>query len=175
MKRLLLAVLATVLVTCAAQARPVGHVTQFCGDRVCAGGGPGWTGENWTHRLRERPQGARGALGPGKVVSHPAGCPRARFCGCGLCVYLFGKPCIRGGLAVAANWLRFPPAEPGPGMVAARAGHVFAILKVLRPGVVLAYDPNSGGHLTRIRERSLAGFSVRNPGVHRATVTAKAL
>jgi hypothetical protein len=48
-------------------------------------------------------------------------------------------------------------------MVAVRQHHVFAILRVISPGVVLAYDPNSGGHQTRIHACSLAGYSVRNP------------
>jgi hypothetical protein len=30
---------------------------------------------------------------------------------------------------------------------------------------VLAYDPNSGRHQTRLHVRSLAGYSVRNPNV----------
>lgn len=98
-----------------------------------------------------------------QIVEHPAGCPHRSFCGCGTSLFLLGKAVAQGGLAIARNWLGFPEAEPGPGMAAARSGHVFAILRVLSPGKVLAYDPNSGGHQTRVHVRSLAGYKVVNP------------
>ncbi len=98
-----------------------------------------------------------------QVVAHPAGCPARRFCGCGTAKY-FGLGTPRaGGLALAANWLRFPRAAPGPGMAAARRGHVFAIIRYLGGNRVLAYDPNSGRGRTRIHVRSLAGYTVVNP------------
>jgi len=95
------------------------------------------------------------------VVAHPAGCPRRSFCGCGVAKYVFGAP-IR-SLWLARNWFRFPRAAPGDGMVAVRPHHVFAIIRNLGGGRVLAYDPNSGGHMTRIHERSLRGYAVVNP------------
>lgn len=101
---------------------------------------------------------------PGRAASiqpHPPGCPSRAFCGCGTALHVFGKN-IR-SLWLARNWYRFPPATPAPGMVAVRRHHVFAILKVLDRSRVIAYDPNSGGHKTRIHIRSLAGYSVRNP------------
>lgn len=101
--------------------------------------------------------------GAPQVVNHPAGCPRVAFCGCGTSLFLLGKAVAQGGLAIAANWLGFPAAEPAPGMAAARRGHVFAIVKVIKPGVVLAYDPNSGRHQTRLHVRSLRGYRVVNP------------
>src|ERR1044072_9241450 len=64
----------------------------------------------------------------GQVVAPPAGCPARAFCGCGVSLYVFGKAVARGGLAIAANWLRFPRAAPAAGMVAARRGHVMAIV-----------------------------------------------
>lgn len=94
-------------------------------------------------------------------VEHPAGCPSRSFCGCGASIEVFGRN-IR-ELWLAANWFKFPPASPAPGMVAVRRHHVFVIREVLSGGRVLAYDANSGGHRTRIWIRSLAGFSVRNP------------
>lgn len=100
-----------------------------------------------------------------KYVAHPAGCPRSSFCGCGVARHLGIKD---RSLWLAASWLRFPRAAAAPGMVAARRGHVFAILQVIRPGLVLAYDPNSGNHRTRIHERRLAGFTVVNPRRRRA-------
>lgn len=98
-----------------------------------------------------------------QIVSHPPGCPPRAFCGCGVSLHIFGKAVRAGGLAIAANWLAFTRAEPAPGMVAARKGHVFAILENLGSGRVLAYDPNSGGHKTRIHVRSLRGYTVVNP------------
>lgn len=99
--------------------------------------------------------------GPAQIVSHPPGCPSRAFCGCGAAVEVFGRP-IR-ELFLAANWFRFPPAPPAPGMVAVRRHHVFVIREVIGPGLVIAYDANSGRHQTRIHVRSLAGYSVRNP------------
>lgn len=95
------------------------------------------------------------------IVAHPAGCPSRAFCGCGTAVRLLGSP-VR-SLWLASNWFRFPRAAPAPGMAAVRRGHVFAIEQVLGNGKVLAYDPNSGGHKTRIHVRSLAGYTVVNP------------
>lgn len=96
-----------------------------------------------------------------KIMPHPEGCPARSFCGCGAAIKVFGKN-IR-ELWLAANWFKFPKAEPAPGMVAVRQHHVFVILEVRGRGRVLAYDANSGGHKTRIHERRLAGYSVRNP------------
>lgn len=94
-------------------------------------------------------------------MPHPEGCPRRAFCGCGVSLYVFGER-VR-SLYLAANWLKYPRAEPGPGKVAARRGHVMAILRSYGDGTALVYDPNSGRHQTRIRRRSLAGFVVVNP------------
>ncbi|MDE2103166.1 MAG: hypothetical protein KGL39_38325 [Patescibacteria group bacterium] len=95
------------------------------------------------------------------IVPHPEGCPRTAFCGCGTSLHVFGKR-IR-ELYLAANWGRFPRTSPAPGMVAYRSHHVFAIERVNNDGSVLAYDPNSGGHKTRVHTVSLRGFRVVNP------------
>ena len=97
----------------------------------------------------------------GKIVGHPAGCPGTAFCGCGVSVKVFGHP-VR-NLYLAANWLKYPPAAPGPGMVAARHGHVMYIEAIDANGNAVVYDPNSGGHQTRVHTRSLAGYRVVNP------------
>lgn len=99
----------------------------------------------------------------GRVVAHPPGCPWRLFCGCGVAWKVFGKPVVSGGLALAANWRRFESALPSPGMVAWRVGHVFYILRYLGNGTVLAWDPNSGHHLTRVHRVSLRGYHVVNP------------
>lgn len=95
------------------------------------------------------------------IVSHPSGCPYRAFCGCGTAVHLLGAP-VR-SLWLASNWSRFPRTAPAPGMAAYRNHHVFAIERVLGNGMVVAYDPNSGGHATRIHVRSLRGYTVVNP------------
>jgi len=48
-------------------------------------------------------------------------------------------------------------------MVAARSGHVMYIEAYNGDGTALVYDPNSGGHKTRVHVRSLAGYRVVNP------------
>lgn len=96
-----------------------------------------------------------------QIVEHPQGCPHSAYCGCGVALRIFGKHVRE--LWLARAWFRFPSASPGPGMVAVRGHHVFAILENRGDGNVLAYDPNSGGRQTRIHVRSLAGFRVVNP------------
>lgn len=97
----------------------------------------------------------------GRVVSHPSGCPSHAFCGCGVSVKVFGHP-VR-NLFLASNWFKFPHASPAPGMVAVRNHHVMYIMALDGNGNATVYDPNSGGHQTRIHTRSLAGYSIRNP------------
>ncbi len=96
-----------------------------------------------------------------QIVSHPAGCPSRAFCGCGAAVRIFGHAVRE--LWLAANWFKFPRVAPAAGMVAVRSHHVYVIEAVLGNGRVIAYDANSGGHQTRIHERSLAGYTVVNP------------
>ena len=92
---------------------------------------------------------------------HPAGCPHIAFCGCGVSVKVFGHPVRE--LFLAANWFKYPRAMPAPGMVAVRNHHVMYIMAVDANGNATVYDPNSGGHQTRIHRRSLSGYSVRDP------------
>lgn len=101
--------------------------------------------------------------GEEQVVSHPSGCPRTAFCGCGVSVKVFGRP-IR-NLFLASNWFKFPRATPAPGMVAVRNSghHVMYIERVDANGNAVVYDPNSGGHQTRVHTRSLAGYKIVNP------------
>lgn len=97
----------------------------------------------------------------GSIKPHPSGCPRTAFCGCGVSERVYGHPVRE--LWLAANWFRFPRAAPAPGTVAVRRHHVFYIERVEGDGRVIAYDPNSGGHLTRVHEVSLAGYVVVRP------------
>jgi len=103
------------------------------------------------------------AEGADRVVAHPAGCPWRAFCGCGASVERFGRS-IR-SLWRAANWLRFPRAEPAPGRAAVRPdGHHIVILRRhIRGSTWLVYDANSGRHRTRIHPRSIAGWTIVDP------------
>lgn len=112
-------------------------------------------------RPRRHHHGVEYTYDDGRIVSHPSGCPRRAFCGCGVSVKVFGYP-VR-NLFLAANWLKFPRANPAPGMVAARHGHVMYIMSYNGDGTATVYDPNSGGHQTRIHTRSLSGYRIVNP------------
>ena len=96
----------------------------------------------------------------GEIVSHPAGCPRTAFCGCGAAAYLGLHD---RSLWLAANWFKFPRAEPAPRMAAVRQHHVMIIVSYEGGNRALAYDANSGGHRTRIHEVSLSGYRIVNP------------
>lgn len=96
-----------------------------------------------------------------EIIAHPAGCPRYLFCGCGASVEVFGHP-VR-GLYLAWNWIRYPRASPGPGMVAVWRGHVSVIRQSYGDGTAMVYDANSGGGLTRIRRVSLRGAVIVDP------------
>lgn len=97
----------------------------------------------------------------GQILPHPAGCPTRLFCGCGAAIEVFGRPVRE--LWLAAAWLKFPPASPGPGMVAANRRHVMVIRQMVGPNTALVYDANSGQGKTRLHVRSLAGYRIVNP------------
>ncbi len=138
------------LVSAGAEAKQSSYppVTQFNGDRYAA-------------QAQMGAEPARPVQRAGKVIGgRPAGCP-SRFCGCGASLHLFGR--IIPALNLAANWLRFPRAAPGPDMAAARHGHVFVLKQHIRGNLWLVYDANSGGRQTRMHQRSIAGFTIVNP------------
>lgn len=95
------------------------------------------------------------------VGGRPAGCPHA-FCGCEASLYKFGR--IIPELNLASNWRRFPRATPGPGMAAVRSGHVMILQRQVAGNVWYVHDGNSGGHATREHPRSIAGYSIVDPG-----------
>lgn len=101
-----------------------------------------------------------GVGGERVIGSRPAGCPQS-FCGCGASIRVFGH--IVPELNLASAWLRFPRTSPSPGMVAARQGHVFVLEQHIGGDTWMAYDANSGGHVTRLHPRSLSGYTVVNP------------
>lgn len=97
----------------------------------------------------------------GTALAHPEGCPWHAFCGCGVSVKVFGH--VVADLKLAWNWARkFPHAAPGPGKVAVWPHHVVYI-ESYQNGIALVYDPNSGGHQTRVHHRSLAGAVIVDP------------
>lgn len=110
------------------------------------------------HRHHHR---ATESVGGELYLPHPSGCPARAFCGCGVSVKVFGHP-VR-NLFLASNWFKFPHASAAPGMVAVRNHHVMYIESVDGNGNAVVYDPNSGGHQTRLHTRSLSGYSIRNP------------
>ena len=105
---------------------------------------------------------ARRVYDNGQIVSHPAGCPWSAFCGCGVSVKVYGHP-VR-DLYLAENWYRFPRSHAAPGHVAIFGRHHVAYIEqVNSDGTALLYDPNSGGHLTRLHTASLAGATIVAP------------
>jgi hypothetical protein len=63
----------------------------------------------------------------------------------------------------ATAWLRFPRGYPASGNVAVRRHHVFVLREHREGSVWLVADFNSGGHQSRLHERSIAGYTVVNP------------
>jgi hypothetical protein len=116
-----------------------------------------------SRKVQALPPGLRRVMaeGAGRVVGgRPAGCPHA-FCGCGASLHIFGR--IIPALNLARNWLRFPRAEPAPGMVAVRRHHVFVLVRRISGKTWLAHDSNSGRGKTRVHPRSIAGFVIVDP------------
>ncbi len=108
-----------------------------------------------------RPRKVRHHSADVTVVSHPAGCPRTLFCGCGVSVRVFGRP-IR-DLYLATNYgYYFNQTSFGPGVVAYRSGHALYVMGGTREAAQV-YDPNSGGHQTRIHTRNLSRYQFVDP------------
>lgn len=103
--------------------------------------------------------------GSERIVAHPAGCPRTAFCGCGVSVWAFGES--RRDLWPASAYYRFARDVAASGNVAIWNHHVAGIISVNGDGTATLYDPNSGGHQTRIHTRSLRGATIVNPHMPR--------
>ena len=103
-----------------------------------------------------------------QIVSHPAGCPRSLFCGCGVSVRVFGHS-VR-TLWPSSAWLKYPSvprSAASGGMVGWYPGHVAYIEQVHGDGTATVYDPNSGGGQTRIQRVPLDIFHrIVNPRAH---------
>ena len=98
----------------------------------------------------------------GQIVAHPSGCPWSAFCGCGASAKVYGHPVRE--LYLASNWYLFPRTSPHAGAAAVWPHHVAILESGSDGGTALAYDANSGGHLTRIHRISLAGAAIVQPG-----------
>jgi hypothetical protein len=104
------------------------------------------------------------AMAPGDervMGGRPSGCPNA-FCGCEASLYKFGH--IVPELNLAGNWRRFPRTAPAPGMAAVRSSHVMILQQHVAGDVWYVHDGNSGGHVTREHPRSIAGYTIVDPG-----------
>jgi len=125
---------------------------------------------NWTTSTRyaddqdsryERPRHFQARASGEGYLPHPAGCPSRAFCACGAAVEVFGSA-IR-SLWPASAWYRFPRTSPAPGMVGVRSHHVFVLRQHVEGSVWLIADYNSGGHQSRLHQRSISGYAIVNP------------
>ncbi len=107
------------------------------------------------------PSRRRNVAGDVTYLAHPAGCPRRLFCGCGAAIAVFGKNVRE--LWLSSAWFKFPKTEPASGMVAVRRGHVFVLRSHVKGDIWIVEDYNSGKGQSRIHERRIAGYSIRNP------------
>lgn len=89
------------------------------------------------------------------IGGRPAGCPHA-YCGCGLRKYL-GISDAR--LDLAWNWTKY---YRGDQPVAVWHHHVALIEQMVGPRLALLRDFNSGGGLSRLHVRSIAGAVIIN-------------
>ncbi len=108
---------------------------------------------------RRSPRGYYGATEA--YLAHPAGCPRTAFCACGAAVEIFGSP-VR-SLWPANAWYKFPRSSPRPYTVAVSHHHVFVLRSYVGGDRWLTADFNSGGHLSRLHERSISGWTIVDP------------
>ena len=97
-----------------------------------------------------------------EIVPNPPGCPPRLFCGCGVAWKVYGHHVASPNLDASSTWASFPRAPCAPGHVAVWSGHVAYILEC-RGSEAKLWDPNSGGHLTRIHWRELPGRVVEPP------------
>jgi hypothetical protein len=95
------------------------------------------------------------------IRGRPSGCPHA-FCGCEASLFRFGR--IIPELNLASNWRRFPRTAPATGMAAVRSGHVMILQQHVSGNIWYVHDGNSGGHVTREHPRSIAGYTIVDPG-----------
>lgn len=158
MKRIILA-LTILLLPNIAEARKLKRVQSNTSWEVS---NPAFTDNPFQAQSLPTPSRVRRAVSSSvQIIPHPSGCPRRAFCGCGAALAVFGEH--RKDLWRAANWFKFPRASAASGMVAVRREHVFVLRSPASSGNWIVEDYNSGGRLSRIHERSLAGYTIVNP------------
>lgn len=125
-----------------------------CNERGCSDHGVAASSRNPQNIKNYNEDGVR-------FLTHPQGCPKRLFCGCGASVDIFGKSVRH--LWLSSNWFKFPRTSPAPNMVAVRNGHVFVLKQRIEGNNWLVNDYNSGGHKSRQWIRSIAGYRIVNP------------
>lgn len=95
-----------------------------------------------------------------QYLSHPMGCPRHAFCGCGAAQDLGLRD---RSLWLARSWFRFPRSYPAPNTVGVRSHHVFVLKQHMGGNNWLVADYNSGGHRSRLHVRSISGYTIVSP------------
>ena len=98
--------------------------------------------------------GLASASGTEGFLPHPSGCPRIAFCGCGAMRKL-GLDDRR--LYKASSWYVL---YHGLTQVAVWPHHVAVIDHMTGPRTAMAWDYNSGGHLSRYHEIDLHGARI---------------
>jgi hypothetical protein len=94
------------------------------------------------------------------IGGRPAGCPH-KYCGCGLARYL-GLDDKR--LWRAWSWAQlFPRSSASAGKAVVWRSHVALIVEMRGPREALLRDYNSGGGLSRLHVRSIAGAVIVDP------------
>ncbi len=152
MWKLVCCVALLIVVSVPAEARPFHHHSHY---------------HHRHYRLDREPMGAMASpfaaarVEERVVGARPSGCPHA-FCGCEASLYRFGRIIPKLNLAIA--WRGFPRAAPAPGMAAVRSGHVMILQQQVQGDIWYVHDGNSGGHVTREHPRSIAGYTIVDPG-----------
>ena len=152
------------LIAIPANARVIDCTTQTgCSDRpsLAAGASRGREGHFRHHKTARAGLTVLGASEGVVYLPHPPGCPYRLFCACGGSYRVFGRS-IRSLWPVSA-WYRFPRAAPAPGRAALRPGHMFILERQVAGDIWTVSDYNSGGHLSRLHEQSIRGFTIVDP------------
>jgi hypothetical protein len=103
----------------------------------------------------------RGVVSTGTIVAHPEGCPHVAFCACGAAVHILGS--ARAASWLAAAWYRYPRVSPAPQTAGVLPHHVIALEYQVSGSIWMVYDPNSGGHATRIHAVDISRYTIVDP------------
>ena len=112
------------------------------------------------HYAHHRHGGGGVSGGDVTYLPHPPGVRGSAFCGAGAHYALTGEVVNAGTWAIADYW---PAHYHGSTPVAHWSGHVAIIRQNYGDGTALMEDYNSGGHQSRLHQRSIAGYTIVNP------------